>query len=39
MLKNAIFNVTALGAGDSTAVGPLEFDVQSNGKPVVTPAI
>lgn len=39
LLKNAIFNVTALGAGDSTAVGPLEFDVQSNGKPVVTPAI
>lgn len=30
------FSVTALGAGDSTAVGPLEFEVQSNGKPTVT---
>lgn len=29
-------NVTALGAGDSTAVAPLEFEVLSNGKPTVT---
>lgn len=36
---NAVINVTALGAGDSTAVGPLEFDVQSNGKPTITPAV
>ena len=39
LMENAIFSVTALGAGDSTAVGPLEFEVQSNGKPTVTPAI
>lgn len=32
----AVYNVTNIGAGDSTAVGPLEFDVMSNGKPVVT---
>ena len=37
--KMQFFSVTALGAGDSTAVGPLEFEVQSNGKPTVTPAI
>ena len=39
LMENAIFSVTALGAGDSTAVGPLEFEVQSNGRPTVTPAI
>lgn len=31
----AIFNVKNVGAGDSTAVGPLEFDVLSNGKPTI----
>lgn len=31
-------NVTALGSGESTAVAPLEFEVQSNGKPTVTAA-
>ena len=31
-------NVTALGAGDSTAVAPLEFEVLSNGKPTVSAA-
>lgn len=36
LFENAIFSVTALGTGDSTGVGGLEFDVQSNGKPVVT---
>ena len=36
--ENAVINVTALGSGDSTAVGPLEFEVMSNGKPTVTPA-
>lgn len=35
----AVINVTNVGAGDSTAVGPLEFEVQSNGKPEVTPAL
>lgn len=35
---NAVYNITNIGAGDSTAVGPLEFDVMSNGKPTVTPA-
>lgn len=36
--ENAVFNVTALGAADSTNVAPLEFEVMSNGKPTVTPA-
>lgn len=36
---NAIYNVKTVAAGDSTAVGPLEFDVLSNGKPTVTPAL
>jgi hypothetical protein len=35
---NAVINVTNLGAADSTAVAPLEFEVMSNGKPTVTPA-
>ncbi len=34
----AVFNVTNIGAGDSTGVGPLEFEIMSNGKPTVTPA-
>ncbi len=37
-LANAVINVTNLGAGDSTAVAPLEFEVMSNGKPTYTPA-
>lgn len=32
----AVFNVTNTGSGKSTEVGPLEFDVMSNGKPSVT---
>lgn len=32
----AVVNVTNIGAGDSTNVGPLEFEVMSNGKPEVT---
>lgn len=39
LFENAVYNVTALGAGDSTNVAPLEFDVMSNGKPTVTPAV
>lgn len=35
-LGSAAINVTALGAGDSTAVAPLEFEVMSNKKPTVT---
>lgn len=35
---DAVINVTNVGAGDSTAVAPLEFDIQSNGKPTVTAA-
>lgn len=35
---DAIINVTNVGAGDSTAVAPLEFDIMSNGKITVTPA-
>lgn len=34
----AVYNVTNIGAGDSTAVGPLEFELMSNGKPTITPA-
>lgn len=33
---NAVVNVTSCGSGDSTNVGPLEFEIQSNGKPTVT---
>lgn len=36
---NAVFDVKNLGGGDSTNVAPLEFDVISNGKPTVTPAL
>lgn len=35
---DAVINVTNVGSGDSTAVAPLEFEIQSNGKPEVTPA-
>lgn len=36
---DAVINVKNTGAGESTAVAPLEFDVMSNGKPeVVLPA-
>ena len=37
-LADAVVNVTNLGAGDSTAVGALEFEIMSNGKPTYTPA-
>lgn len=37
-LAGAVINVTNIGAGDSIAVAPLEFEVMSNGKPTVTPA-
>lgn len=33
---SAVINVTNVGAGDSTAVAPLEFEVLSNGKPNIT---
>ena len=35
-LLNSVFSVTNIGAGDSTNIAPLEFDLQSNGKPKVT---
>ena len=35
---SAVINVTNTGAGDATAVAPLEFEVMSNGKPEITPA-
>ncbi len=35
---SAVINVTNIGAGDSTSVAPLEFDIMSNGKPAVTEA-
>lgn len=37
-LADAVINVTNVGAGDSTAVAPLEFEVMSNGKPKFTAA-
>ena len=35
---DAVINVTNIGSADSTNVAPLEFEVQSNGQPTVTPA-
>jgi hypothetical protein len=32
----SVINVTNIGAGDSTNVAPLEFEILSNGKPTVT---
>ena len=37
VFAGAVINVTNIGAGDSTGVAPLEFEVLSNGKPTVTP--
>lgn len=37
-MSEAVINVTNIGAGDSTGVGPLEFEVMSNGKPNFTEA-
>lgn len=37
-LTGAVINVTNVGAGDSTGVAPLEFEVMSNGKPTFTEA-
>lgn len=36
---NAIFDVKNIGGGDSTNVGALEVEVNSNGKPTITPAL
>ena len=33
---NSVINVTNVGSGDSTNVGPLEFEALSDGKPTVT---
>ena len=38
LFSDAVINVTNIGSADSTNVAPLEFEVQSNGKPTVTPA-
>lgn len=38
LLANAVINITALNAADATNVGPLEFEILSNGKPTYTPA-
>ena len=38
LFKNAVISVGALNAAAATNVAPLEFEVQSNGKPVFTPA-
>lgn len=34
--NDAVINVTNVGAGDSTAVAPLEFEILSNGMPDIT---
>lgn len=39
VFNDAVFNVTNIGSGESVDVAPLEFEVQSNGKPAVTPAV
>ena len=39
LFENAVVSVTELGSGESTAVAPLAFEVMSNGKPIVTPAL
>lgn len=36
LFENAVINVTNWGAGKSTEVIPLEFDMMSNGKPTYT---
>lgn len=36
VFDDAVVNISALGASDSTAVAPLEFEILSNGKPTVT---
>lgn len=38
LFDGAVINVTNIGSADSTSVAPLEFEVQSNGRPTVTPA-
>ena len=38
-LTDAVINVKNAGSGESTSVAPLEFDVMSNGKPEITPAL
>lgn len=35
---DSVIDVKNIGAGDSTGVAPLEFDVVSNGRPTITPA-
>lgn len=36
--KGAVISVTNAGSGASTDVAPLEFEIQSNGKPTYTPS-
>lgn len=36
--SDAVFSITNNLGGDATNVAPLEFEVQSNGKPTITPA-
>ena len=37
-MEDAVINITNMGAGDSTAVAPLEFEIMSNGQPTWTAA-
>lgn len=38
VFSGAVISVTNAGSGASTDVAPLEFEIQSNGKPTYTPA-
>lgn len=38
VFSEAVLNITNIGAGDSTGVAPLEFEIMSNGKPTYTAA-
>lgn len=38
LMEGAVISITNLGSGQSTDVAPLEFEIQSNGKPTYTPA-
>lgn len=39
LFRNAVFSITAFLAAETTNVGPLEYDVMSNGKPEITTVV
>ena len=38
LFSNAVINVTNMNTGEAADVGPLEWEMLSNGKPTYTPA-